>query len=113
MAISRSRGARLSTSFSPIRTWPPLIPSSPARIRRAVVLPDPDGPTRTTNCPSATSKENPSSAMVSPNCFLTSSNEIAAIHLPFQGARKHPGNELPLKQHIYHHNWRGEDHRSC
>ena len=39
---------------------PSVMSSSPATIRSAVVLPQPDGPTRTTNSPSATSRSRPS-----------------------------------------------------
>jgi hypothetical protein len=37
-----------------MRIVPSLMSSSPAIIRSAVVLPQPDGPTRTRNSPSAT-----------------------------------------------------------
>src|SRR5215472_9338126 len=49
MAISRSIGARSFTTFSPIRTSPAVMVSRPATMRNVVVLPHPDGPTRTTN----------------------------------------------------------------
>jgi len=43
------------TSAPPIRTVPAVTSSRPAIIRRSVDLPQPDGPTRTTNSPSAIS----------------------------------------------------------
>ena len=52
MAISRSFGATSLTTFSPIKISPSVMSSSPATIRSKVVLPQPDGPTRTTNSPS-------------------------------------------------------------
>src|SRR5205823_167026 len=52
MAMSRLRGARSVTSSLPIEMRPPLTSSRPAIIRSRVDLPQPDGPTRTTNSPS-------------------------------------------------------------
>jgi len=49
MAMSRSIGANSLTTLSLIRTRPELMLSSPATIRKVVVLPQPDGPTSTTN----------------------------------------------------------------
>src|SRR5262245_41344299 len=48
-------GTRLTTRWS-ILICPAVITSSPARQRRAVVLPQPDGPTRTRNSPSLISR---------------------------------------------------------
>jgi hypothetical protein len=49
-------------------TWtsPDVAVSRPARIRSIVVFPQPDGPTSTTNSPSATSNEMSSSARTVP-----------------------------------------------
>src|SRR5439155_9651032 len=49
MAMSRSFGETSFTSRSPMRISPEVASSSPATIRSAVVLPQPDGPTRTRN----------------------------------------------------------------
>src|SRR3954453_13750815 len=46
----------LLTTRSPIRMSPSLTSSRPAIMRSAVVLPHPDGPTKTTNSPSWTSR---------------------------------------------------------
>src|SRR5271154_396914 len=54
--------------------------SSPANIRSAVVLPQPDGPTRTMNSPSDTWSESSSTArMSSPKILVTPSKVISAI----------------------------------
>src|SRR5581483_11133178 len=53
MATSRSFGASSVTSRPPIITAPAVTSSSPASMRSAVVLPEPDGPTRTMNSPSS------------------------------------------------------------
>ncbi len=47
--MSRSIGGRSFTTRSPIRISPELISSSPAIMRKVVVLPQPDGPTNTMN----------------------------------------------------------------
>src|SRR5215475_7931401 len=60
--MSRSLGWTKVTSFSPISTRPPSSGSRPASMRSAVVLPDPDGPTRTMNSPSLTSRSRASTA---------------------------------------------------
>ena len=52
MAMSRSREDSVFTTRSPIRRVPVLMSSSPATIRSAVLLPQPDGPTSTRNSPS-------------------------------------------------------------
>ena len=77
--MSRLPGATLLTTRSPIRIRPDEMSSSPASIRSAVVLPQPEGPTRTRNSPSATSMLRSSTATVSSNRFVTCSNAIVAI----------------------------------
>src|ERR1700687_3459197 len=47
--MSRSIGARSLTTVSSIRMRPEVMLSSPATMRRVVVLPQPEGPTSTTN----------------------------------------------------------------
>jgi hypothetical protein len=49
MAMSRSIGGRLFTTVSPIAMSPEVIDSRPATMRSVVVLPQPDGPTKTMN----------------------------------------------------------------
>ena len=66
MAMSRSPGARLFTTRSPIRISPPVMPSSPAIIRSSVDLPQPDGPTSTANSPSSMSRSTPWITSVAP-----------------------------------------------
>ncbi len=48
---------------------PPLASSSPAIMRRIVDLPQPDGPTSTTNSSCATSRSMPRTASTAPNCL--------------------------------------------
>src|SRR5258708_18187224 len=49
MAMSRSIGAKSLTTVSSIRMRPEVMLSSPATMRKVVVLPQPEGPTSTTN----------------------------------------------------------------
>src|SRR5262249_10441263 len=73
MPIMRcSEGSRV-TSLSPNRIGPPLGSSSPATQRSVVVLPHPDGPSRETNSPSATSRSTPCTAVTPPNTLLSPS----------------------------------------
>ena len=50
--MSRSRDGTPTMSRPSMRIDPSSISSSPASMRSAVVLPQPDGPTMTTNSPS-------------------------------------------------------------
>ena len=52
--MSRSLGGKLFMFFPSISICPDVGCSSPAIIHKIVDLPDPDGPTRTTNSPSCT-----------------------------------------------------------
>ena len=64
MAMSRSRGAMSLTIFSPMATVPALTVSRPASMRKAVLLPQPEGPTSTTNSPSAIARSMSDTACV-------------------------------------------------
>ena len=59
MAMSRSLGGTAFTTLPPIAISPPVMFSRPASMRSRVDLPQPDGPTRTTNSPSAMSTLTP------------------------------------------------------
>src|SRR5215204_4268602 len=83
MAISRWRGGRSLTTWSPIKTLPSVMSSRPAIIRRAVDFPQPEGPTKTTNSPSGISKFILLTATTSsPKTLVTSSRVTSAIPLP-------------------------------
>ena len=71
MATSRSDGASVVTSRPPMATRPALVPSRPAMMRRSVDLPQPEGPTKTANSPSATSRDTSDSAAWAPKRFPT------------------------------------------
>src|SRR5581483_6811367 len=79
--MSRSRDGTWLTTRSPIKSRPREISSSPATIRRAVVLPQPGGPTRTMNSPSSIVRSSEFTAVVpSGYVFVTPSNVTPAIH---------------------------------
>src|SRR6478735_6611905 len=83
--MSRSFGCTSFTTRSPIRISPPEISSSPAIMRSRVDLPQPDGPTRTQNSPSAMPMSTPWTTGVEPNDLCTPLRVTAAIswlHLP-------------------------------
>ena len=66
MATSRSVAGRAVTSSSPIRMAPEVALSSPAIMRRVVVLPHPEGPSRVTSSPFSMRNETRSTARTSP-----------------------------------------------
>src|SRR5438045_3468929 len=77
--MSRSLGATSLTTRSPILSVPMLMSSSPAIMRRQVVLPQPDGPTKTMNSPSRMSRLKSSTALTGPYSLLTCSKDTVAI----------------------------------
>src|SRR3982751_3391966 len=77
--MSRSFDSTSLTTAPSIAIVPPLISSSPASMRSKVDLPQPDGPTRTVNSPSAMSKPMPWMTLVAPKLFSMSRNETDAI----------------------------------
>src|ERR1700724_1985204 len=70
--MSRSLGWTLLTTRSPIEIVPEVMFSSPASIRNKVDLPQPEGPTRTTNWPSSIGIDTPCRTSKPPNDFRTS-----------------------------------------
>ena len=95
----------------PTAIVPALIFSRPATIRSAVVLPQPDGPTRIRNSPSPTSNDRSSTATIGPgNTFVTWSKTTSVIWSALQPLRRDPAHEVPLRrdeqdqhrQHAHH-----------
>src|SRR3984957_529831 len=86
--MSRSLGCTLLTTRSPIEIVPEVMFSSPASIRSKVDLPQPEGPTSTTNAPSSIGTLTPCRTSNPPNDFRTSRICTDAIHsLPNQKTR--------------------------
>src|SRR6202011_2576996 len=83
IGMSRSLGWTLLTTLSPIEIVPEVMFSSPASIRNRVDLPQPEGPTRTTNAPSSIGIDTPCRTSKTPNDFRTS--RICTGEHPQQG----------------------------
>src|SRR4051794_24175340 len=81
MATSRPRGGRYVTSCPAISTRPRVGRSRPATIRSAVVFPHPDGPSRTTNCPSGTCRSSSSSTWTPSKSLPTPVRTISPMTL--------------------------------
>src|SRR5712691_9120637 len=115
MAMSRSLAATLLTTRSPMRIWPSVIDSSPASMRSAVDLPQPDGPTRTMNSLSATSTLKSFTTVTSAVYrFTTWSYVTDAIScLPLYRSCKNAANEIALEaeEHDERHDHREERRR--
>src|SRR6267143_4672148 len=71
MAMSRSFGGTSFTTSPPMAISPSVMSSRPAIMRSVVVLPQPDGPTSTTNSLSAMSRSMPRTAGTSSYSFTT------------------------------------------
>ena len=56
--------------FPPTITSPAVVCSSPAIIRKVVVFPQPDGPSRQTTSPAATDKSTSFTAVKAPNILV-------------------------------------------
>ena len=78
--MSRSFGGTSLTTRSPMRMSPDVMFSSPAIMRSSVDLPQPDGPTSTTNSPSRIAMSMPWMTAVAPKAFRTSLIATEAIH---------------------------------
>src|SRR5689334_92104 len=75
MATSRSAGESGAASAPSKRTTPDVGSSSPAIVRRSVVLPAPVGPSTTRSSSLATSRSMPPSAVVLPKRFVSDRSE--------------------------------------
>src|SRR6201987_2668833 len=82
MAMSRSLGWTLLTTRSPIEIVPEVMFSRPASMRSRVDLPQPEGPTRTTNSPSSIGIVTPCRTSKLPNDLRTSRIWTDDIHFP-------------------------------
>src|SRR5690242_13792648 len=81
MAMLRSLGSTSLTTCPPISIWPPVTVSSPATMRNSVDFPQPDGPSRTRNSPSAMRQSMPWITCISPYDFLTLARFTSAMSL--------------------------------
>src|ERR1700742_1986766 len=80
--MSRSLGWTLLTTRSPIEMVPEVMFSRPASIRSRGDLPQPEGPTSTTNSPSSIGTVTPCRTSKAPNDFRTSRILTDDIRIP-------------------------------
>src|SRR3954453_10343024 len=85
MAMSRSFGGTRFTTRPPIAISPALMFSRPASMRSRVDLPQPEGPTSTTNSPSEMSTLTPCSTSKLPKDLRTFRMSTVAILPPLVG----------------------------
>src|SRR6185436_9058452 len=88
MAILRSIGGRSLMTLLPIMISPEVISSSPASMRKVVVLPQPEGPTSTTNSLSRISSATSFTAWKPFSYFLFSARMLTFAISAFHGSRQ-------------------------
>src|SRR5690242_9505511 len=117
MERPRLAGGTLVTSRPSIRMRPPVTSSRPAIRRSKVVLPQPEGPTKTTNEPSWISSEAPWMILVAPNAFSTFSRVMLPIcrspAFLFHGAEGETAHQLLLTEPAKDQDWRDRQGRGC
>src|SRR3954469_2259243 len=106
MAMSRSFGGTSLTTSPPIMISPSVISSSPAIIRKVVDLPQPDGPTSTTNSWSAISRSMPRTASTSSYFLTTLRNVTSAMSSTLCRAGGQAGNVIVHQERV-------DDQRRC
>src|SRR3954452_6627278 len=98
MAQPRWRGSSWLTTRPPIAISPPETSSSPAISRSRVDLPQPDGPSTTTNSPSRMSRSTPCTISVRPKLLRSPRMTMSAMPVLFFG-RDQAAHEPALHQH--------------
>src|SRR3954452_21465983 len=100
MAMSRSLGALSLTTCPSMINLPAVMSSRPAIMLRVVDFPQPDGPTRMTNSPSAMSMSHSWTARAPSGYFLvTLSRTISAMcNSPLDGAGGQPRDDSALEE---------------
>src|SRR5829696_8976762 len=98
--MSRRRGASIVTSRPPIEILPPLASSSPAIMRKSVVLPHPDGPTRTMNSPSPISRSTPSTARTPFGKTFVSCSSRTSLTARLRALGACVDHQQPLLRHL-------------
>src|SRR5690606_36112945 len=113
METPRLAGGRCVTSLSPIQMLPEVTSSSPAISRRMVDLPQPDGPTKTRNSPSAMSSSTFRMTSVLSNRLVTSFSRPPAIALSLYRAGRETGHQPPLEDQDEGDERHRHDDRGC
>src|SRR5512145_2843225 len=103
MATSRYLGRTSLIRSAPIWISPEVTSSRPATMRIVVVLPQPEGPSRTRNSLSLISRSSLSTAMKPPKLLVTPLNLTDAMGSTFDSAEGESAHEMLLDDE-------GEDH---
>src|ERR1700719_310248 len=111
MAMSRSLGGRSLTICPPMTMSPALVSSSPAIMRKVVLLPQPEGPTSTTNSWSAMSRSMPCTTSRSANRFTTLLSVTCAMALSLRRAGGEAGDVVVHEEGVDHQRRRGGEQR--
>src|SRR3979411_331623 len=104
--MSRSFGGTSLTTSPPIMMSPPVMSSRPAIIRSVVDLPQPDGPTSTTNSWSAMSRSMPRTASTSSYFLTTLRNVTSAMSSTLCRTGGQAGNVIVHQERV-------DDQRRC
>src|SRR6185436_11752796 len=98
--MSRSLASRSLMTLLSMAIWPLVMGSSPASMRSRVDLPQPEGPTSTTNSPSSMSKLMPWMTLVLAKDFSMLRKETLAIGVPgsaLDGARREAAHHVAFE----------------
>src|SRR5215510_334944 len=98
--MSRSLGGTSFTSRPPMKISPPEASSRPAIMRSVVLLPQPDGPTSTTNSLLGMSRLMLRTASTSSKRLTTLRNATSAISSALGGAGGEPGDVVVHQERI-------------
>src|SRR5215471_12898805 len=108
--MSRSFDSMSLTTRPSIEIVPPVISSSPASIRSSVDLPQPDGPTSTTNSPSRMSNPMPWMTFVLPKDFSMLWNAtVAMVTSAFHRAGGQSADHVALERIVDRSGWQRVD----
>src|SRR5579864_689924 len=108
MPISRRSGGTAAPVDADESTRPPSAirpvvgATNPAIIRRVVVFPHPDGPSKVTNSPSRTTRDRSRTAQTAPNAFPSPSRASSATSHPQPVREGHPGEQVDPDQQARH-----------
>src|SRR5690349_1704570 len=115
--MSRSLGDLLFTTWPPIRSSPELMSSKPAIMFSVVDFPQPDGPTRMTNSPSAIFRlksltaSDPSGKRLVMCSSTISATCLSLTPLALDRAGRQPGDDPALEEQHEDDDRDGDDHR--
>src|SRR5882672_947647 len=110
--MSRSFGGTSLTIWPSTRISPSVMSSSPAIIRSVVDLPQPDGPTSTTNSLSEMSRSMPRTASVESKRLTMLRSETCAIPSTLRRAGRETGDVIVHQERVDDERRRGAEQRA-